>query len=56
MHFYVDDKWELYDLETDQTEMNNIYGKPGTEKITDELMKELRKLQTQYDVPEELCK
>ena len=56
MHFYVDDKWELYDLETDPTEMNNIYGKPGTEKITDELMKELRKLQTQYDVPEELFK
>ena len=56
MHFYVDDKWELYDLETDPTEMNNIYGKPGTEKITDNLMRELRKLQTQYDVPEELCK
>ena len=55
MHFYVDDKWELYDLETDPTEMNNIYGKPGTEKITDELMKELRKLQTQYDVTEQLC-
>ncbi len=31
--------------------MNNIYGKPGTEKLTRRLMKELKKLQKEYDDP-----
>ena len=56
MHFYVDDKWELYDLKTDPTEMHNLYGKKGMEKVTAELMAELERLQKQYDVPGELCK
>ena len=56
MHFYVDDKWELYDLKTDPTEMHNLYGKKGMEKITAELIAELERLQKQYDVPGELCK
>ena len=29
--------------------MHNIYGQPGTEKLTKRLMKELVKLQKQYD-------
>ena len=33
--------YELYDLQADPTELNNIYGKPGTEKITRQLMKTL---------------
>ena len=56
MHFYVDDKWELYYLKTDPTEMHNLYGKKGMEKITAELIAELERLQKQYDVPGELCK
>ena len=56
MHYYKENKWELYDLKSDPTEMNNIYGKKGTEKITNDLKKELMKLQKEYDVPEELCK
>ena len=56
MYFYVDDKWELYDLKTDPTEMHNLYGKKGMEKVTTELMAELERLQKQYDVPGELCK
>ena len=52
MHFYNDiDSWELYDLNTDPEQMNNIYGKPGTEKLTKELKKQLLQLQVQYDDP-----
>lgn len=32
---------ELYDLQTDPHELNNLYGKPGYEKITAELQREL---------------
>ena len=56
MHFYVEDKWELYDLKTDPTEMHNLYGKQGMEKVTAELMAELARLQKQYEVPQNLCK
>ena len=52
IHFYNDiDEWELYDLQADPHEMHNIYGQPGTEKITRKMMKELHKLQKQYDDP-----
>ena len=50
IHFYRDiDEWELYDLNSDPQELHNLYGQPGTEKITQRLMKELVKLQQQYD-------
>ena len=52
MHFYNDiDEWELFDLKKDPEEMHNLYGKPGMEKITQQLKKELLRLQTQYDDP-----
>ena len=52
IHFYNDiDVWELYDLQEDPKEMNNLYGKEGYEQITEDLMKELRKLQAQYKDP-----
>lgn len=52
IHFYNDiDAWELYDLQEDPKEMNNLYGKEGYEQITEDLMKELRKLQAQYKDP-----
>ena len=52
IHFYNDiDEWELYDLQEDPTEMHNLYGKPGYEKITEDLRTELVKLQTQYHDP-----
>ena len=57
IHFYNDiDEWELYDLREDPHEMHNIYRKPGTERITKKMMKELRRLQEQYDDPIRLDK
>ena len=54
IHFYYDvDEWELYDMEEDPSEMNNIFGKPGTKKITEELTKKLYELKDVYgDTPE----
>lgn len=52
IHFYNDiNTWELYDLKKDPEEMHNIYGQPGTEKITAALKKELLRLQVQYNDP-----
>ena len=52
IHFYNDiDTWELYDLQTDPHEMNNLFGQSGMEKITRRMMKELDELQLQYDDP-----
>ena len=49
IHFYNDiDKWELFDLQEDPMEMNNLYGKTGYENITHQLEKELIRLQKQY--------
>jgi len=41
--------WELFDLETDQHELNNLYGKKGYEKITAELKRELLKQIRKYE-------
>ncbi len=41
--------WELYDLEKDPSEMNNLFGKKGYEKITQQLKKELNDLIRLYD-------
>ena len=52
MHFYNDiNAWELYDLKKDPDQMHNIYGKPGMEKLTKNLKKQLLQLQVQYDDP-----
>lgn len=52
MHFYEDiNAWELYDLLEDPAEMNNLYGKAGTEKLTEDLKAELERLQVVYDDP-----
>lgn len=40
--------FELYDLKSDPTEMNNLYGKRGTQKITAELTLELVRLADGY--------
>lgn len=48
MHFYYSmDEWELYDLENDPNEMNNIYNEASNEIIS-ELKSKLKSLQIEY--------
>ena len=45
MHFYHDiDAWELYDLERDPHELNNIYGDPANAALVKRLKAELERL------------
>ncbi|MDB2463086.1 sulfatase [Algibacter sp.] len=49
IHFYYDiDKWELYDLEKDPTEMNNVYNNPEYTSVKDDMHKQLEKMRTKY--------
>jgi arylsulfatase A-like enzyme len=52
IHFHEDNHWELFDLENDSLEINNIYGRQDAQDIIKELKQELRRLQTIYKVPE----
>ena len=47
-----EEEWELFDLKTDPTEMNSVYGEEKYEKISKRLRKELARLKDYYDVPE----
>ena len=52
IHFYDNiDTWELYDLKKDPSEMKNLYGTKGYDKLTAKLKVELSKLRKQYNVP-----
>ncbi|MFH5886513.1 sulfatase/phosphatase domain-containing protein, partial [Halalkalibaculum sp. DA3122] len=49
IHFYDDiEVWELYDLQEDPMELNNLYGQPEYAQRTRELKERLRGLRTQY--------
>ncbi len=41
--------WELYDLQKDASEMNNLWGKRGYEKVTQQLEQQLRQLAAEYE-------
>lgn len=50
IHFYHDvDVWELYDLEKDPKELNNIYGDPAYADVQNELYIELEELRVKYE-------
>ena len=52
IHFYNSgDFYELYDLQNDPSELDNLYGKEGYEDLADSLKNELSLLQEQYDDP-----
>ena len=42
------DYWELFDLDKDPHEVNNVYGKPEYAEVTTELRRELQRLREMY--------
>lgn len=46
------DYYEFYDLQEDPNELNNIYGKPGTERITKRLKRLLKRYRKELAVKE----
>jgi arylsulfatase A-like enzyme len=53
IHYYENDEWELYDLENDPGDLDNLYGRPNYDGITRDLQRRLQDLRRQYGVPEE---
>ncbi len=57
MHFYYNiDEWEMYDLEKDPKEMNNVFNDPAYSDILIEMKAELARLQKQYGDSEEAAR
>jgi arylsulfatase A-like enzyme len=49
IHFYYDiDEWELYDLEQDPSEMNNLYGKKEYKAVQKKMHLRLTELREKY--------
>jgi arylsulfatase A-like enzyme len=53
IHFYNVDEWELYDLQKDPREMRSVYGDADYADVVKTLTTEVKKLQDQYDVPDD---
>ena len=51
--FYNIGEWELYDLEKDPQEMKSVYAEPEYAQVVTDLKAELKRLQTQYQVPDD---
>jgi arylsulfatase A-like enzyme len=55
IHFYYDlDYWELYDLASDPTEMNNLYGSPDYREVQSALHQKLKQVRQHYGDSDEL--
>jgi arylsulfatase A-like enzyme len=55
MHFYYDiDEWEMYDLEKDPQEMNNVYDDPDYAEVREELHQKLEDLRKEYGDSDEM--
>lgn len=49
MHFYYDiDQWEMYDLEKDPNEMQNVYNDPAYASVQEEMHQKLSELRKSY--------
>jgi arylsulfatase A-like enzyme len=51
IHYYPLNQWELFDLETDPRELNNLYGHPDYAQVTARLKERLDQLKDTYEVP-----
>jgi arylsulfatase A-like enzyme len=57
MHFYYDiDVWEMYDLEKDPSEMNNIYDDPAYAELQEMMHKRYDEMREKYGDSDELDK
>jgi arylsulfatase A-like enzyme len=57
IHFYYDiDAWELFDLQKDPSELNNVYAEPAYADVVIELKAELERLRKQFGDSDELAK
>ena len=55
IHFYYDvDEWELYDLEKDPAEMNNVYEDELYKSVTEEMHERLAEIREKYGDSDEL--
>lgn len=52
IHFYTDDTWEVYDLQNDPNEINNLYGNPFLNAEIEKLKREMEKQKIEYEVPD----
>src|SRR5688572_9868417 len=51
IYFYENNEWELYDLEKDKSEMNNVYGQPAYKKVQEMMLKKLKEKKEHYKDP-----
>ena len=51
IHYFETDEWELFDLEQDPNEVNNVYGQEPYLQVQTQLKVELQQLRNDYDVP-----
>lgn len=51
--YFTPPGWELYDLDNDPHELNNLYNQRGYEKITSSLKKELRSIRSDFKETDE---
>ncbi len=55
MHFYYDiDEWEMYDLENDPNEMNNVYDHPDYAEVKADMHQKLEDIRTKYGDSDQL--
>ena len=52
IYYYQLDEWELFDMRRDPSELRSLYSNPLYQDVVTELKAELKKLRTQYQVPE----